>query len=486
VVLITAAGAALFLGLRRPEPSVQLVRAADDPNYEVLDIFGGLNSRTIKRHTDPPSSSLDNSPVGKAYKLIDPGRSILFYDCQKYGCGQDYLTFRSVLTLAAAAINRNNPDPDTLYKTWYDRVTEIEDQIKAFPNETYQLLAVANRIDMATWDPTSKQWKDPEIHFAYGPVPASGVTSYTVILEFVLASDPKTGGVDPTEFLNIARSWNSLSVSSTYDKDLRNTLRDSGLPYERSDKCWIRQVRVRTNFNTFGGTWRFTQMLLDPAKSAFVAALLDDQIKLPISADAFRRLWRDEEDVLLHPEKQVQIPVSLVDPSFGVSYTDPDFVLGTPPGICDAKPDARNAIALLRCTGCHTNETHNIKQNEPIQTDPQFAHIPNRDSVHNSKLSGFLVGPRNKHGAEVNFKPDLTMLYLADPSVVWTASVPYQTYSGPDGCLTAIPAAQPAASLFHDVARHTLFLAAVLADAAKNSPTGGTPSAQLLSSHSIE
>src|SRR5262249_9735672 len=84
----------------------------------------------------------------------------------------------------------------------------------------------------------------------------------------------------------------------------------------------------------------------------------------------------------------------------------------------------------------------------------------------------FLVGYRKVPGTEPNLKPDLINLYIPNDKVVLKVDVNYKTYVGGSDCTTLDDHPRKTTVWFHDIARRTLFLSAVLNRAVDDGPPG--------------
>jgi hypothetical protein len=460
----------LYLALHRKVDAQNLA----DP---VLDIF---DNRALKPHTKPSTgpdpvivAKLQNSVIGKAYNAIRPERSLLIYDCGKGSswCGQPYFSFQAIFSEAAKLANGSHPDPDGLAVAWYNSACGLD---KVLPREgaqftmlkdaPFQLLAIANRMDLANFD--GQKWTGAEIHFVYGLTPApqaTGPQDLMVIMEFELPAYDRLG------FTKLAQAWSGLSAVAApqYFSQLLGVLQVSGLSLGQNRPTKAVRVHSRLNHAVMAGVWRLSQLLLDPAaptpaeRSMFSPAKLDDQIKKKVQQDSrlYLDLWNKVEGVVQSGVLQYAVPDELLEnPS--VSYEHLPQSMGTPPGVCKASEEARNVLALQQCTWCHTTESHTL-----------FAHIPNRLPNASSVPSVFLAGQDPQHGS--NLHPSLVDLYYGEPTVVDSNSFTYTTYEGAGSpCGTAVT--KQIVRKFHDVARRTLFLAAVQTDTAHNN---GRPSA---------
>jgi len=464
--------------------------SAPTPADPVLDIYDQVNSRALKCHKLPVDPSiikaLHDSPITADYNKINPKRSILLYDCTDFNCWQDYLSVQNIFTVAARAVNPLQPDAEGLAQSWYTLAKGLDSTLcRALTYTTldalrFQLLAVANRMDMASWDDKHKYWSGAEIHFVYGLTPTAGQHDLTIIFEFELATDRMTGFSRP-DFKDLAKLWSGLSAvpnvpATAYPDALKAALRGSGLPLYPGDTSWIKSVRLRINHAINGGQWQLTQLLLDPkAGPKFAPAKLNNQLGDIPSSDLYS-LWVGALAAIGLGLPPYEIPEYLGNVPMWEQptreYTNDYAGMGTPQGICGTTPKAvttRNVLAIQQCTLCHTSESA-----------APFAHIRNRAAYETSStVSGFLLGKDNGK----NIHPYILALYSGDENVVWKVDVPYDTYTG-SGCTTLVNPRPTVSIKFHDVARRTLFLAEVLNDSLL--PVNATPRAQRLSSHSIE
>ncbi len=198
--------------------------------------------------------------------------------------------------------------------------------------------------------------------------------------------------------------------------------------------------------------------------TAFAAPELANQINADISDSDFLALWQSADKTISGGASEYSVPDQWlqVQPE---TYTQADDLLGTPPGLCGANGAVRNILALQQCTSCHTVET---------QTD--FMHVRNRLTTASSALSAFLVGPAN------NSRPLLEDLYYAQNTVLAVDQC-YIGYPGNSACTTGYR--RPVHQSFHDLARRTLFLAAILNDAVPVKG-GSPPHSASFSTQSIE
>jgi hypothetical protein len=471
VVSAAALSGCLYFGLHRDV-------GAQNPADPVSDIF---DQRALTPHTKPEgglaaavATALTNSPIGKAYNAIRPERSVLIFDCEPTSlwCGQPAFRFQAILTEAARVANPAHPAPDALALSWYGSAIGMDKDLPgALPKFTsleqapLQLLAIANRMDLAQWD--GKVWSGAEIHFVYGvtPAPDAAALNLTVILEFQLPP------YDRSSFKSLAQTWSDLSTvaDGQYAAKLLNALASSGLSLGQKNASRVSSVRLRMNHEIRPGVWRLTQFVLKPGGNAFSPAKLTDQIGAQVKPDSrlYLSLWKKAQSVVASGRLQYAVPDELLEAA-SMTYNVPDQGMATPPGVCNASEAVRDVLALQQCSLCHTVESNTV-----------FAHLPNRDRNQSTVPSGFLIGKGK------NLHPSLVDLYYGEDSVVWPVKVPYTTYTGPAGGPCATPTVSPvcAKRKFHDVARRSLFLAAVQTD----SPlTNGLPQAIKFSTFSTE
>ena len=454
---------------------------ADDPTMKIFDKF---DSRALASHEDiATAAKFANSEIASDYYRIDPDRSILLHNCADFHCDQnyrgfEYLRFQSIFTataLADLALNPAAPAADALYQAWYKTVTAQDHDPKLgdfvlyqpLDIETFQLLAVANRLDMAVWD--GSVWNGAELHFVYGlKPPGKPVTGLTLILEFVLAPDRMTG-FSRDDLSSLGQTWRDLSDASaaSYPAALRVALKRSGIPFASGDVSWVKYVRLRVNRNLDGSNWLLSQTVLDPMMaSTFLPARLNDQIRDSISPSALFPLWTVAEAAAHDRPAQFVIPGDLLDRPVRTYHVEDDG-MPMPLGFCRASDTVRQVLALNQCRWCHATETGTT-----------FTHIANRPANGSSQLSSFLVGPANV------MRPKLEDLYNGNETVVKKVSVSYEKFST-KGCTTMVHVDKGSVSKFHDIARRTLFLAALLHPFVLPD-RGGTPVAQQFSSRSIE
>ena len=256
-----------------------------------------------------------------------------------------------------------------------------------------------------------------------------------MIVEFQLRDS-----ISGVEFQRLAEAWIALPNSTTagYPKALEKVLKLAGMPYGGAGS--IKAVRVRINRAESPSDWRFTQVELDEALRVFSGRNLDDQIAVDLPPGQQTALWMAAQQAV--HDGASWFPV---DPNYlgkgSTGYRNLTKGLAAPQGVCGISKETRNMLALQQCTGCHT-----------VETGTGFKQIANRQSDQAAVLSKFLVGPAG------NPKPKLQDLWRPQPGAAQSATVNYDEFGGAD-CMTAGPSS--ATRSFHDIARRSLFLAAV-------------------------
>jgi hypothetical protein len=421
---------------------------------EVLDIF---QSRALKLHAGPVDSKvvadLTNSAIGQAYGKIVPKRSILLYNCTdpKNWCSERDFSFQAMFQ-QAAKLTKSNPSPDALASSWYDTTNSRPvdpglsaniTKFKSLAMANMQLLAIANRMDLANW--SGVQWVGGEIHFVYGPISKSSVQNLTIIFEFELPD------FDRPTFKELAQTWIDLGTApdDQYVAKLRAALRSSGFALLPGDKVRIQRLHVRMNDEISAQFWRLSQTILDRNSATFVPVKLDDQMPLNPSPNLYAKFWPVAQTHTAPGINHITIPDNLLVQDASILYGDSDQILGMPPGVCDSSQSKtiRNVLALQQCTRCHTLETGTV-----------FTHLANRSPEASEVPSAFLIGK------DSNPHPTLKQLYYGDESAFLSVKIDYTHYtgSGRGPCNTATSTSTT--RRFHDVARRSLFIAAVSTD----------------------
>ena len=436
---------------------------------EVLNLYKNRALKVTKMPASGPDpaviAKLDQSAIGRAYyDNIDPERSILIHDCTlsvPSWCDAPAFSFQSMFRESAKIAKPQSLKPDELAADWYRKMCRqdimISRAVLPFPtlgDAPFQLLAIANRMDLARMGNTRS---GAEMHFVYGlkPIPHATVApDVFVILEFRLPD------FTPTDFRELARTWATLKTSAgpNYVTDLARALGQAGFSADPNGTAPTRLLRVSSRFNhsVTGPTWNLSQLTLDPGsadasvQSQFAEANLEDQL-LPnaIQLPSYPALFAATPS--LAAENTLFLPIGAELQAFSaITYTAND-VVRPPDGVCDAEAN-RSVLALQQCTFCHTTETG---------TD--FRHITNRMPGAPSRLSTFLAG------TGTTAKPKLSDLYYGTGPVRKVTLNYKEFHHAADGnCTIADP--KPVVRRFHDIARRTLFLAAILTEPLPNGP----------------
>jgi hypothetical protein len=399
------------------------------------------------------------------YSKINPGRSLLLYDCGANSpwCNDKQFAFTAIFSKAS---KRLDPNPDAAAAAWFKSAAKLNGfngevaPWKGAPlsKNSFQVLAIVNRLDLAQW--TTGKWTGAELRFVFGPKPNNNSEGQppqlTLIVEFTLP--PMEGKV----FRALAQDWLDLSApGAPIPAKLAAAVADSQL-----DQSPL--VRLRLNHLTNTGPWQLAEWDLGPQQTQVVScgqssqasaqsttpvssiAPLKDQIKLSAAHqgnpdyDSYKQLWAIVP--LVTNSQSIQVPDCLDDPQ-PRCYTMQTNSMSTLVGVCAANAETRKILALQQCSFCHSAESGTA-----------FVHIANRLPAQNSRLSGFLLGGAAQNAPVL---PDLDALYAGDPSTVFTVPISYQTYTGASPpCVT--PVASNTTRRFNDFARRALFLSAVL------------------------
>lgn len=415
-----------------------------------------------------PSPQYDPA-ITANYNNVDAERSLLIHDCANF-CGDEDLAFATVFAKAAGSMGLS--DAKQAAQSWYSSATKLIPSFTDYLANTtmkpwagqspdgapYQLLAIVNRLDLATPDcdvedracnASEPKWRNAELHFVYGLVQNKVGAHFTLIIEFVLPP------LSWRDFRTIEGLWDDLRNHSgaAYLEHLRAVL--SSTPPASS-------VRLRTNSQVDlggGGPWFLAQW--DFTKNGLNPVSLPEQIRIectrathdtPFSGNAgcpeaepdkclqFAPLWDAYAKTPLAPRLTISSPQLLPMTQCYVAGTPLHYPgMDNLPGKC-SKTDlrARNVISLQQCSFCHGTETNN----------PDFTHIHNRDPKSTvADLSGFLKGN--------NPKPTIDELNEDNSPAVFAATIKVNT----PGC---DPTPRPITRHFHDLARRSAFLAAVL------------------------
>jgi hypothetical protein len=359
--------AALFAALISAGQSRRTSAVVTEPILEIFD-----SSRAIQHAGLAVDQAIvqrmEQSEIGKAYNLIKPERSILIYDCGKGSpwCSNSAYSFESVLAEAAKIANPQHPDPEGLASTWYTSLKDLLDGgipidlpwFGALTNAPFQLLAIANRMDLADFQ--NNQWIGAEIHFAYGLKPAADASrpqNLLVIMEFRLP------GLKRTDFKDLALIWSKLSDAkdTEYAGKLLDALRASGFSLQGANLTKLLRVSSRVNHAIASNRWRLSQLALDPtleddsAHRTLALAPLEDQLSpnIPENSIAYLKLWHQ-----MPKPSGVGVQHITIEPNLnaGPSITYSLDVLGPRPGVCGIDTN-RDVLAIQQCTFCHTNET---------------------------------------------------------------------------------------------------------------------------------
>ncbi len=395
-------------------------------------------------------AELEQSKLGQEYTKINPQRSLLLFDCtgNTPWCNDPAFQFGAIFAMAA----RSQPDAaiQALYASAVSAVKLPEQftdylgnwQGNSAVDAPFQLLAIVNRMDLASWDSKSGLWSGGEVRFVYGSNPINGnAGNFTLIIEFRL---PPFNWQD---YQKLAQAWVNVDVSD--DKML------SGLKVALSLSRYTdpANVRIRANFAVIADTdWDLMQWDFVPSTGSGPAVpvfkpmtdLLDPKYLLATQEiPGYRNylaLFKSKLESVGFVS-QIAVPQSVLQQYNPRTYQAPWLGMSTPIPLDSCGFDfvpSRNAVGLQQCNLCHTVETGTL-----------FQHIANRRPGENAKLSLFLTGN--------TLKPTLEQLYNATASEPVTVN--FQTYTG-DQC--KVRTCKTVTRQFHDLARRSLFLAALI------------------------
>jgi hypothetical protein len=204
-----------------------------------------------------------DKPLSAAFAQADPERSLLIHDCtigcKPSWCDNPSFSFKTVFARAGAI---SSLMPNQTAQQWSSSASQVIPGYKDVighawngqqPDDApFVLLAVVNRMDLATWDSTIRKWQNAELRFVYGTSltsPSSGPANITLIL-FVLP-DLSWG-----DFQTLAGTWQALAPSTTPDTQFYTSL--STLVASQLSET-ITFARLRTNMNLVASDWTLVQ-----------------------------------------------------------------------------------------------------------------------------------------------------------------------------------------------------------------------------------
>jgi hypothetical protein len=428
---------------------------------------GAQEPMFLNRAVNPAAKTVSVSPaVRDQYNSIFSEKSLLIPFCifpiQAQICPDS--TFYSLDAVFGAAAAGAGLNAGATAKRWFRDATEgpmppfgsapltSENMLQSF-----QLLAVVNRLDFATWSDRTQKWSNAELRFIYGlkPVPAQAA-HFTLIVEFVLPD------ADWTTFQKQAQQWRNLSqpanaASSVFPGALGNVIEQTG--YRKSTI-----VRIRANCQMSGSQWGLSEWVFQSRTAttppSFNRSHLDFQVSnsyinpelgiAPTLAQerltAYTHFWTDfmaKTNITAPLQPDSKLATVAEQYAFNSDFLNP------PPTLLDSPKlrSARNVIALQQCTRCHSRETNT-----------QLQHVSESGAV-----SAFLA-PNG------NWNPKLEDLIGATPAVLpvpirycVTQSSETLTVEQPGPHCVAPQVEVHDTRHFHDLARRKLFMATLLA-----------------------
>ena len=209
--------------------------------------------------------------VTARYGEVVANKSLLINDCDSF-CDDPFFSFGRIVERAANATAI--PHPEKTAGDWYNGldgvVPDYRNHVKPWSgsnSDQFQLLAVVNRLDMAT-PGVGDTWVGAELRFVYGARTVStqtGPEPFSVIVEFVLPA------LHWKDFRGMAGAWHDLRrlQGAAFVTQLKTLLQEARSPV--SDKAKVNcspLVRIRTNSvsGSGGAPWFFAQWELFKGK----------------------------------------------------------------------------------------------------------------------------------------------------------------------------------------------------------------------------
>ena len=240
----------------------------------------------VNRAVNPAAKATDVPPkVQEQYNAIYSESSLLIPFCvfpnvQEKICPDS--KFYSLETVFAAAAARANVEVQTARKKWFDEATSgaqppfgksgltLENILQSF-----QLIAVVNRMDLATWSGGSGKWSNAELRFIYGLKHGPGQPpSFTLIVEFVLPD------ADWKAFQEQGFRWKALGPPS--QEKAGSLLTALGSVIEHTGYRDSPTVRIRANCQINGPVWEFSEWVFhsrtETSQASFEQSDLDFQV----------------------------------------------------------------------------------------------------------------------------------------------------------------------------------------------------------------
>jgi hypothetical protein len=405
------------------------------------------------------------------YNALNAETGLFIHDCSlsRSGrwCDDPDLSFQQIVKKAAQYANVGAEDTFT---QWVDDANADPARGLTTTLQTHgyhgtlasaplQLLAVVNRLDLGQWDSGQNAWLQPEVRFIYGirGNETGDPPSFGLILEFVI---PK---LTWTQYRLYAKAWQDLSAGTNFTTGLTKVALGS--------LAGASLVRLRTNSSLVGASlWTFGQWEFDSVNH-FRRRPLTDQIDQGCLLEnkpcpAYQTVWTG---ILAASSTATSFPIDPLSgllamkagtaltycnsvPNHSVGMSVPTFVTGT-------YRNPRNILSLQQCIFCHAQETD--------QNPPQ---VSNRQPSQNvAQLSPFLSGSGDS--SKPNIHPDYDKLANHDPTAGYSAQVIFKLLAQ---STTACNSSDPQITrIFNDVARRTLFLAAILAGNDDSAPDEG-------------
>jgi hypothetical protein len=418
--------------------------------------------------------------VAARYSEVSARTSLLVNDCDSF-CDDPFFAFGRIVERGAHAVAI--ADSTKTAGNWYQGlngvVPDYQNHVKPWTgsnSDQFQLLAVVNRIDLAT-PGAGDSWQGAELRFVYGARTVSiGPEPFGVIVEFVLPA------LSWKDFRTLVGEWHDLRPlqGAVFAAKLKSLLQESWSPVSDSPNAHTTDlVRIRTNSVSASGNapWFFSQWTLSQGK--LQQTTLDDELYRqctrrdginlfpqtgcpqgkPTSCAAYLPMYSQFEQ---HPGLTLAIQANELLPHTQCYLPSVEVGMDGPKGSCSTDPKtaplgawglARKVLALQQCSNCHGAETNN----------QGFFHVANRYPQSTAaKLSPFLTG-----GSAA--KPSVDDLNNLDSGAYYKPRIDV-TWPGGGDCP---PATTHVDRSYNDIARRSLYLAAVLVNDSATPPDSG-------------
>ena len=250
-----------------------------------------------------------------------------------------------------------------------------------------RLLAIVNRIDLRR-SRAPATGEAGEGRFVFGvmnPANCAGLPLFTVILEYGV---PKAGCTDVHAW---AEQWHALGALKPGTPPFNTALQQITDTFARANASPAKPNgsalnQMRTNELELGTPWELREFRIDPQTHGFFESTVAQTPDLRLNANPSVRLLTDyinaNQAALLDGSYLVPLKFPATAPQMpmlgGSAPSEFTYWHAIPPPNSN---DARRALSLGTCSGCHGRETNAF-----------FTHIFPREAKAPSELSRFLTG----------------------------------------------------------------------------------------------